>query len=39
MKIRPVGLATLLGGIVGSLLIWWITRKGTAENPQGKTGR
>ena len=33
MKIRPVGLATLLGGIVGSLLVWWIKRKGTAEEP------
>jgi hypothetical protein len=33
-EIRPVGLATILGGIIGGLLVWWFQKR----RKQDKTG-
>ncbi len=30
-KYRPVGLATLLGGAIGWLVAWWITKRRKRE--------
>ncbi len=29
---RPVGLATILGGIIGGLLVWWFQKRQKKEN-------
>ncbi len=31
-KIRPVGLATILGGIIGGLLAWWFQKRRKQDN-------
>jgi LPXTG-motif cell wall-anchored protein len=31
-QIRPVGLATILGGIIGGLLAWWFRKRRKPEN-------
>jgi LPXTG-motif cell wall-anchored protein len=31
-NIRPVGLATVLGGIIGGLLTWWFRKRRKQDN-------